>query len=68
MAVANGQAQLFLFGWVEYDDIFPDTMRHRLEYCYEVRIQVGGQWLTNFDTYGPHNHHYDIPRPPAPTA
>src|SRR5271163_62921 len=36
MAVANRQAKLFLFGWREYDDIFPDTMRHRLEYCYEV--------------------------------
>jgi hypothetical protein len=68
MSTANRQAQLFLFGWVEYDDIFPDTMRHRLEYCFEVRIQAGGTWLTNFDHYGPHNRHYNIPRPPTPAA
>lgn len=27
--------RLFVFGWVEYDDILPDSKRHRTEFCVE---------------------------------
>ena len=26
----------YLWGWVEYDDIFTDTNRHRTEFCFEI--------------------------------
>jgi hypothetical protein len=67
-AIITGGGRLFVYGWAEYDDIFPDTMRHRLEYCFQIRVQPTGGWMTNFDTYGPHNRHYDVPRPAATPA
>jgi hypothetical protein len=27
---------LYLWGWAEYDDVFPGTERHRTEFCYEL--------------------------------
>jgi hypothetical protein len=69
IAVMQGRAHLFLFGWAEYDDIFPDTQRHRVEYCFKVRL-IGhlaeGKCESSFELYGPNNRHYDIPRPPPP--
>jgi hypothetical protein len=32
---------LYIWGWIEYSDIFPDTPRHRTEYCFEV---VAKKW------------------------
>ena len=37
-ATRNGAGQLFIWGWVEYDDIFEGTFRHRTEYCMEVKV------------------------------
>lgn len=30
--------RLFVWGWMEYDDAFPDTPRHRSEICFEIEI------------------------------
>ena len=38
LATRNGEGQLFVWGWVEYDDIFEGTPRHRTEYCFEVKV------------------------------
>jgi hypothetical protein len=39
----------YMWGWVEYDDIFSGTMRHRTEFCFQiqrVRPPVTGQlWI-----------------------
>jgi hypothetical protein len=37
-AVVNGHVRLFLWGWVDYNDIFPDTPRHRTEMCAEFIV------------------------------
>jgi hypothetical protein len=63
--ISSGAAVLFVGGWIEYDDIFPDTLRHRVEYCYvvnmgEARADGSAEW--RFNLHGPHNRHYDIPR------
>ncbi|HEV3186243.1 MAG TPA: hypothetical protein VGZ49_15250 [Xanthobacteraceae bacterium] len=31
----NGN-HLYMWGWAEYDDVFPGTERHRTEFCYEL--------------------------------
>ena len=35
---AERAERLFIWGWVEYDDIFSDTPRHRTEFCLELRV------------------------------
>lgn len=69
--IIKGDIRLFLYGWVEYDDVFPDTPRHRLEYCFLVRLEgdpFAFQCAAHFDTHGPHNRYYDIPRQSPPTG
>jgi hypothetical protein len=34
--VKNGPKGLYMWGWAEYDDVFPNTKRHRTEFCYEL--------------------------------
>lgn len=33
-----GTHRIFLWCWTEYDDIFPETPRHRTEHCFEIKI------------------------------
>jgi hypothetical protein len=37
-ATRKKEGQLYLWGWVEYDDIFEGTPRHRTEYCMQVNV------------------------------
>lgn len=34
--IVSGKARWFIWGWVDYDDIFDKTDRHRTEFCFEV--------------------------------
>lgn len=63
-AKERGEVGIFVCGWAEYNDVFPDTPRHRVEYCFEVQWQdrADGAREYRFELYGPHNRHYDIPR------
>lgn len=36
----RGEARAFIWGWVEYNDVFECTARHRHEFCFEI-IVVG---------------------------
>ena len=38
LAAKNNEGNLFIWGWLEYDDIFEGTPRHRTEYCFEVKV------------------------------
>jgi hypothetical protein len=38
--IKDGIAHCYIWGWSEYDDVLPDTRRHRTEFCY--KIKVGG--------------------------
>jgi hypothetical protein len=33
--VRAGAKYLYMWGWAEYDDVFPSTPRHRTEFCFE---------------------------------
>jgi hypothetical protein len=34
--IRRGEKVIYMWGWAEYDDIFPDSVRHRTEFCCEV--------------------------------
>lgn len=34
--VKDGNQQAYMWGWAEYNDVFPNTKRHRTEFCYEL--------------------------------
>lgn len=37
-AVKRGEKRMFIYGWVDYDDVFPGTPRHRTEFCGELTV------------------------------
>ncbi len=40
MAAYEKKKRIYMWGWVEYNDVFEGTRRHRTEYCYEI-VAVG---------------------------
>ncbi|WP_316180132.1 hypothetical protein [Bradyrhizobium sp. SZCCHNRI1009] len=38
IAVFEGKKRALVYGWLEYDDIFPDSMRHRTEFAAEIQV------------------------------
>ena len=36
--VQNGTKHIYIWGWVEYDDVFPRAPRHRTEFCVKLRV------------------------------
>lgn len=33
-----GNAHAYIWGWIDYDDIFANTERHRAEFCFEIEV------------------------------
>jgi len=42
--VKDGEAHAYIWGWADYNDVFPNTPRHRSEFC--VKIAVHGDVRT----------------------
>ena len=60
----NGTAELFLAGWLEYNDVFEGTPRHGVEWCFVVSIEGNlrpGECQARFDVHGKHNRYYECP-------
>jgi hypothetical protein len=36
--IQNGQLHAYLWGWADYNDVFPGTPRHRSEFCFEIVV------------------------------
>lgn len=57
--IIAGRMHMYAWGWVEYDDVFEGTPRHRTEFCYKWTI--GGdpshpeRTSTRYDLYNRHN-------------
>jgi hypothetical protein len=34
----GGRRRIFIWGWADYNDVFPNTPRHRTEYCHEIIV------------------------------
>jgi hypothetical protein len=37
-SIQNNKAKMFIWGWIEYNDIFDGTGRHRSEFCFELVV------------------------------
>jgi hypothetical protein len=56
--VAAREQRLFLWGWVDYDDVFEATPRHRTEFCFEAiadRLLDAGNIPMRFPNFGRYN-------------
>lgn len=47
-------ASCFVWGWCEYDDIFPDMPRHRCEFCFEIEVPGNPIYKEGGFTYRQH--------------
>jgi hypothetical protein len=56
-AAIAGTGHLYIWGWAEYDDVFPGTSRHRTEFCNEVLISrvSGKEFSIRFRLHRKHN-------------
>ena len=50
--------KLYFWGWVDYDDVFEDTIRHRTEFCFDVtadEMPDRGNTYMRFPAHGRYN-------------
>lgn len=50
--------KLYIWGWIDYDDVFDDTSRHRTEFCFDVtadEMPDRGQTYMRFPAHGRYN-------------
>lgn len=56
----QGKQKLFIWGRVDYDDIFDGTSRHFTEWCYQIHIfESGGRVDTQFVAFSDYNRSDD---------
>jgi hypothetical protein len=51
-------AERYLWGWIEYDDIFPGSIRHRTEFCFQIifeRLPPTNEGWIRFEPYSRFN-------------
>lgn len=53
--VRDLQGKLLIWGWAEYDEIFPNAKRHRVEFCYQVAVSGSPASHVGFSQYHLHN-------------
>jgi hypothetical protein len=41
VAVFTKEKEAIVYGWIEYDDIFPYSVRHRAEFCFKIDTPLG---------------------------
>jgi len=57
--------RFYIYGWIDYYDVFPNTPRHRAEFCYEVMISKDRKFI--YKIYGTYNGYDDeCSRKPSP--
>jgi hypothetical protein len=71
-AIGLDQPKWYLWGWVEYNDIFFGTLRHRTEFCFEIerrRLPATNEFWIGFMPHSRFNAaEEDCLRPIDPTA
>jgi hypothetical protein len=53
--VRDLQGKLLVWGFAEYDEIFPGAKRHRTEFCYQVAVSGSPASHVGFSQYHLHN-------------
>jgi hypothetical protein len=38
LSCVGGHRRIFIWGWADYNDAFPNTPRHRTEFCYDITV------------------------------
>jgi hypothetical protein len=78
--ILEHQAYYLFAGWAEYNDVFDQTPRHRVEFCYWVELEGepdSDKIEARFHIHGAHNRHCEsevvvvangITRPPTTPA
>jgi hypothetical protein len=69
--ILEHQAYYLFAGWAEYNDVFENTPRHRVEFCYWLEFDgdLDAQRLeARFHIHGKHNRHCDAVSPPESDA
>jgi len=75
-SVSRGARHLFMWGWIDYNDVFIKTPRHRTEHCFRIQVSArpihvgggGGGYDITFHPYERHNAaDNECFRPPAPS-
>jgi hypothetical protein len=58
--IFKNPGSVFVWGWVDYNDIFEDSLRHRTEFCFELeRIDRGVKVEIRYRNYRLHNGYDD---------
>jgi hypothetical protein len=56
---AISKKYIYTWGWADYDDIFPNTRRHRTEFCVQIECLASASKedpsIFSFHAVGPHN-------------
>jgi hypothetical protein len=57
-SIYSGSAHAYIWGWIEYRDIYPETPLHRAEFCVEVECRgnpIYREFEASFRLHGPFN-------------
>lgn len=52
------EKKLYVWGWIDYNDVFDDTPRHRTEFCFDIspdEVPDGTNLYMRFPTHGRYN-------------
>lgn len=61
---SNGQTHIFVWGRIDYRDIFENSRPHFSQWCYRVRFyRVGAEVRSQFVAFGPYNRTDEDTRP-----
>ena len=47
---AEERQRIFIWGWAEYDEVFPNAPRHRTEFCAEIKV-MGNPKTPDFNNF-----------------
>ncbi len=68
--IRAGEGHAYVWGWFDYDDIFGDTLRHRAEFCMELKVTGNPTFKEGgfaYEMFGPFNGtDADCSRQPTP--
>ncbi|MFC6790580.1 hypothetical protein ACFQE0_13785 [Methylobacterium komagatae] len=63
IAASKSKADLYIWGWLEYDDVFIESKRHRIQFCDRIIVYGKpefGEILLQFTLAGGYNKLYDL--------
>ena len=67
--VRDLQGRVLVWGWVEYDEVFGNSRRHRTEFCYQLVVTGSPASWVGFSQYRAFNGaDEDCTKKPTPLA